>query len=132
MPPIVNDETSKLIATLFFSSGACNSAPSDLFDGNSDKINPMMMAESSSLQDNQADIQPDYSPKHSCSIFDPILIKNCSDEAAMYLDEARKSCCTILVQNNCKIRLLKQVCSAEEYAKKVASIEANSNFAYSE
>ena len=50
----------------------------------------------------------------------------------MYLDEARKSCCTILVQNNCKIRLLKQVCSAEEYAKKVASIEANSNFAYSE
>ena len=90
------------------------------------------MAESSSLQDSPSDIQPDYSPKHSCSIFDPILIKNCSDEAAMYLDEARKSCCTILVQNNCKIRLLKQVCSAEEYAKKVASIEANSNFAYSE
>lgn len=34
--------------------------------------------------------------------------------------------------NNCKIRLLKQVCSEEDYVKKLSSLNANSDFAWEE
>lgn len=99
-------------------------------DGNSDKLNPIGEA-SSLLESVQPNEQPD-APKHSCSIFDPILTKNCSDEVEMYLDEARKSCCSIIVQNNCKLRLLKQVCSDSEYSKKVFNLNSNSDLAWEE
>lgn len=105
-------------------------APSDFLDGNSDKLNAI--GDASSLN---SDVQPNDAPeqpKYSCSIFDSILTKNCSDEADYYLDEARKACCSTIVVNNCKIRLLKQVCSEEDYVKKLSSLNANSDFAWEE
>ena len=83
------------------------------------------------MQDVQPNEQPDQ-PKYACSVYDATLQKNCSDEADTYLDEGRRQCCKEIVTNNCKIRLLKQVCSEEEYARKISNIEQNSNFVWDE
>lgn len=120
----------QLFVLLTFIIGVCYAAPSDILDGNNDKFNPI--GEASSLNSDVQPAEQPEPPKYGCSIFDGTLSKNCSEETEMYLDESRKTCCTQIVNNNCKIRLLKQACSEEEYIRKVNTMEQMSNLVWNE
>jgi len=120
-----------LFIQLLFIVGVYCAPPDFLLDGSNDKLNPV--GESSSLLNSE--VQPNESseePKYSCSILDEVLVNKCKTEAQDYLDDSRKTCCLDIVSNNCKVRLLKQVCSEEDYTKKLEIIESNIKFLWEE